>query len=325
MGCGCFEIIRAGADHSKGALTDAVEGAEARLTTFADEANRLHALVTEAEARSETLAGFVGSAQQSGASTLQDMHALEAQIGLLAAESEKLADHTSGQLREAITLLAGASTQAIEGLRDNHRDVVEEIADRIAEDSRVRVAEAIRQNTAEAIGELEEAVTQASARGRDSTSELRDQLALVNELTGNLEQRISTASDRAEEKVDSDFSRRMALITEALNSSAIDIAKAFDTEVTDTQWASYLRGDRGIFTRRAVRLLGRSEARNVAEVYGEDSEFRETVNRFIHDFEAMLREVLSTRDGNAMAVTLLSSDTGKLYVALAQAIERLRD
>jgi hypothetical protein len=39
----------------------------------------------------------------------------------------------------------------------------------------------------------------------------------------------------------------------------------------------------------------------------------------------MLRTMLSTRDGNALGVTLLSSDMGKLYVALAQAIERLRD
>ena len=32
-----------------------------------------------------------------------------------------------------------------------------------------------------------------------------------------------------------------------------------------------------------------------------------------------------TRDGHALSVTLLSSDMGKLYVALAQAIERLRE
>ena len=130
--------------------------------------------------------------------------------------------------------------------------------------------------------------------------------------------------ERAEEKVDSDFSRRSALITEALNSTAIDVSKAFDTEVTDTQWAQYLRGDRGIFTRRAVRLLDHGDARAVAEIYEADGDFRETVNRYIHDFEAMLRSVLSTRDGHALAVTLLSSDMGKLYVALAQAIERLR-
>ena len=63
----------------------------------------------------------------------------------------------------------------------------------------------------------------------------------------------------------------------------------------------------------------------MAEIYEEDGDFRETVNRYIHDFEAMLRSVLSTRDGHALAVTLLSSDMGKLYVALAQAIERLRN
>jgi hypothetical protein len=48
------------------------------------------------------------------------------------------------------------------------------------------------------------------------------------------------------------------------------------------------------------------------------------VNRYIHDFESMLRSILAQRDGSPLGVTLLSSDMGKLYVALAQAIERLR-
>jgi hypothetical protein len=154
--------------------------------------------------------------------------------------------------------------------------------------------------------------------------QLRDQLAKVNELTGNLENRISHARERASEDVDNDFSRRVALITESLNSNAIDIAKVLSTEVTDTAWASYLRGDRGIFTRRAVRLLDNTEAREIAELYDADHDFREHVSRYIHDFEAMLRTMLSTRDGNAVSVTLLSSDMGKLYVVLAQALERLR-
>jgi hypothetical protein len=48
------------------------------------------------------------------------------------------------------------------------------------------------------------------------------------------------------------------------------------------------------------------------------------VNRYIHDFESMLRRILADRDSSALGVTMLSSDMGKLYVALAQAIERLR-
>ena len=135
---------------------------------------------------------------------------------------------------------------------------------------------------------------------------------------------VGAPGERAEEQVDGDFSRRVALITESLNSNAIDIARALSIEVTDTAWASYLRGDRGIFTRRAVRLLEPAEARDVAELYDANGDFREHVNRYIHDFESMLRQLLSTRDGNALGVTLLSSDMGKLYVALAQGIERLR-
>ena len=154
--------------------------------------------------------------------------------------------------------------------------------------------------------------------------QLRDQLALVNELAGNLENRVSVARERAEEQVDNDFARRVALITESLNSNAIDIAKSLSGDVSDTAWASYLRGDRGVFTRRAVRLLDNRQAREIAELYDEDADFRNNVNRYIHDFEAMLRTLLSTRDGNALAVTLLGSEVGKLYVAMAQALERLR-
>ena len=94
--------------------------------------------------------------------------------------------------------------------------------------------------------------------------------------------------------------------------------------VSDTAWSAYLRGDRGIFTRRAVSLLDTTEAKAIAQLYESDRDFTQHVNRYIHDFEAMLRQLLSTRDGHALGVTLLSSDMGKLYVALAQAIERLR-
>ena len=112
---------------------------------------------------------------------------------------------------------------------------------------------------------------------------------------------------------------------ESLNSTAIDVTKILSNEVTDTAWTAYLRGDRGVFTRRAVRLLelGRS-ARRSRSIYEDDPEFREQVNRYIHDFEAMLRRVLADARRPPLGVTLLSSDMGKLYVALAQAIERLR-
>ena len=151
------------------------------------------------------------------------------------------------------------------------------------------------------------------------------QMLTIADTSAALEARITEAKEAVEHSDQANFARRMALLIESLNSTAIDVTKILSNEVTDMAWASYLRGDRGIFTRRAVRLLDSGEVREIARHYENEPEFREQVNRYIHDFESMLRNVLSTRDGSPLSVTLLSSDAGKLYVALAQAIERLRN
>ncbi len=55
-----------------------------------------------------------------------------------------------------------------------------------------------------------------------------------------------------------------------------------------------------------------------------NGEFQQSVNRYVHDFEAMLRRVMAERDGGMIAVTMMSSDMGKLYAALADALDRKR-
>jgi hypothetical protein len=319
-----LELIRSSADHTMQDLPKSIGQAEARLTAFESHARSLGDLIAQAGERGEALAAHVAAARSDGSATFEELGALDARMSELAGRSGALAAQARGELSAALAALQEAATNALGEFQQGQAEAIRAIAERIGSDSSAAIAEALRDHADQAIAELEEAARQASESGRDTAQQLRDQLALVNELAGNLEQRVAYARQQAEEQVDNDFARRMALITESLNSSSIDISKAFANEVTDTAWASYLRGDRGIFTRRAVRLLDNQDARAVAEIYQGDADFRETVNRYIHDFEAMLRSVLSTRDGHTLAVTLLSSDMGKLYVALAQAIDRLR-
>ena len=147
---------------------------------------------------------------------------------------------------------------------------------------------------------------------------------MVADQTAIVETRIEDARNERETADRDTFARRVSLLIESLNSASIDITKTFAPEVSDSAWAAYLKGDRGVFTRRAVRILDAGEVRAIAGLYDDDAGFREMVNRYIHDFESMLRSILAQRDGSPLGVTLLSSDMGKLYVALAQAIERLR-
>ncbi len=320
-----LEIIRSSSDHSERDLSDSIARAEARLSQFEARAVALRDTIAEAESRGGMLAEHVNSATGQSAASLETLAALEARLATIAAQSSALALQAQDELQSALGQFELASTEVVGKLRADQADAVNEIAQSIGNDASTAIAAVLREGTATAITELDEAARNAAERGREAATQLRDQLSKVNQLAGNLESRVTQARARAEEQVNGDFSRRMALITESLNSSSIDIARALDAEVTDTAWASYLRGDRGIFTRRAVRLLDNGEARAVSDVYQQDPEVREAINRYIHDFETMLRTILSTRDGNALAVTILSSEIGKLYVALAQAIERLRD
>lgn len=338
-----LELIQAGSKHSREQLPQALIAAQEKIDAFEAQTKSIGLMLNEAGEQGKALSDYVLGAQEGSKQTLdqllsvheklaghhtshsEQVETLRAALAALSEESESLSRRAQGELSEAVETLQGALNKTITQLEVESGEAIEALAERIGEESARAIDHALKRRTKEAIGELEQAAAHASGVSREAACQLRDQLSKVDELAGNLESRVQRARERAEEQVDNDFARRVALITESLNSNAIDISKALSNEVTDTAWASYLRGDRGIFTRRAVRLLESSEAREIAEIYERDHDFREHVSRYIHDFEAMLRTMLSTRDGNALGVTLLSSDMGKLYVALAQAIDRLRD
>jgi uncharacterized phage infection (PIP) family protein YhgE len=337
-----LELLQASTSQSRDQLPAALQAGQAGLEQWEARVAALANSVRDASAQGDQLSETASETRAAMAQALQEIADLQARLGegaaqhgvrleglrdsLVALERDSLA--TAGQaqdaLARAIDSLAAATRSAVATLQDDTQGAVGALADRLGEESAAAIDRAMRMRMAEAIGQLEQAAGHAAGVSREAAIQLRDQLAKVNELTGNLERRVAHARARAEEQVDNDFARRVALITESLNSNAIDIAKSLSTEVTDTAWAAYLKGDRGIFTRRAVRLIDSSEGREIARIYEDDPEFRDHVSRYIHDFEAMLRQLLSTRDGHALGVTLLSSDMGKLYVVLAQAIERLR-
>lgn len=237
---------------------------------------------------------------------------------------EELSGVANEQLVASLLRVRETTKQAAEASRKIVDEELATVADKLNERNRIAIETAVEDQVKALDVAMRDAFDRNLSLASDVEERIGAQLKLVDEMAANLEQRVSEAHTSFAGIDDENFARRMALLTESLNSAAIDVAKILSNEVTDTAWAAYLKGDRGVFTRRAVRLLDNGEAKIIAAHYDDDAEFREHVNRYIHDFESMMRVLLSTRDGNAIGVTLLSSDVGKLYVALAQAIERLR-
>ena len=135
------------------------------------------------------------------------------------------------------------------------------------------------------------------------------------EKTAEIEKRITSASKN-------DFAKTSQLLLESLQSISIDISKALSHDIPDDMWKSYLSGDRSIFTRRTLKLGDRKSRKIIADKFRTDSEFREAVSRYCRDFEGMMERAMMGDKGNAMSVTLVSSDMGKLYVLLGQSLKK---
>ncbi|MGV3771010.1 MAG: hypothetical protein ACO1NM_13355 [Sphingobium phenoxybenzoativorans] len=236
----------------------------------------------------------------------------------------RLKESAGPQLVAALVRVKDTADQAAERARQSLARAIPDAADALGKASADALKNAVSEQVTAQIAQLSSVADQAIDAVSAATERLDRKIQAVSESSNSIEQKILQADEAVAARDRDHYTRRSKDLIESLNSTAIDITKVLSSDVTDLDWADYLKGDRGVFTRRAVRLLDAGEAREIGLQYDGNAEFQEHVNRYIHDFEGMLRIILGARDGNALAVTLLSSDMGKLYVALAQAIDRLR-
>lgn len=296
------------------ALVTAAESTHDAIEAIAD------VVRTQRDMLAKTQASLLESLEDGQAKTAQ----LEDVVDRAIANARRFAEDAAPQLVDALLRIRETANAASDQARAALASIVPEATRQLEDAGSAALRRALDASVRTQLIELGE-VTQGAVNAAARASErLAQQMLSINDASAEVEARIDEARAERENADRDNFARRVSLLVEALNSASIDISKAFAHEVSDSAWAAYLKGDRGVFTRRAVRLLDSGQAREVSSLYEGDPDFREQVNRYIHDFEAMLRQVLALRDGAPLGVTLLSSDMGKLYVALAQAIERLR-
>lgn len=333
-------------DASAREMDETMPAALARLDTRIAESRQvvaastpeLLALVTAAESSHDAIAAIADVVRQQRdtlvktsdalMATLESgrdkADALEEIIASTNANARRFAEEAAPTMIEALLRVRETAASAAQQSRETLGMIAPEAGKVIEHATETALKRAIDGSVRRQLAELAETTEHAVTAATRASERLTQQMLTIAETTAAVEERIDKARAEQESADRDNFARRVSLLIEALNSASIDISKSFSEEVSDAAWAAYLKGDRGVFTRRAVKLLDAGQAREIANLYDEDAAFREHVNRYIHDFEAMLRHILGLRDGSPMGVTLLSSDMGKLYVALAQAIERLR-
>jgi DNA repair exonuclease SbcCD ATPase subunit len=321
-------------EHLGSALADAEGGAERLLSSVQNAkpeiewmnqatlqaAERMTAAgerIGDDRARLDALLGAMDAGVGSAEVRLSALREAMAQAGN---EAGKLQSETAPALVQAMVQVREAATHAAERAREALARAIPDGAERLSSESRTALERVIAETVTAQVIEVEKVAARAVAAAQTASERLTGQLLTIGQTAAALEQHIDKSQEAARAAESEGFGRRTAMLIDSMHSAAIDVGKILSTDVDDRNWQEYLKGDRGVFTRRAVRLLNNSEQRSLANHYDSDREFQTGANRFVADFEAMLRRVLGERDGGPLAVTLMSSDMGKLYAALSQIV-----
>ena len=109
---------------------------------------------------------------------------------------------------------------------------------------------------------------------------------------------------------------------DSLDALSLDIARMLDHDAVVDMWERYRRGEQNVFDRRLYTPQGGAAFDEIRRRYRGEREFRDTVDRYIQEFERLLSEVARDDRDGSLAKSYLVSDTGKVYTMLAHAAQR---
>ena len=310
-------------------LKELSENADTALTRLLDS-------LREAGVSAQTLIGETSTEAKVNARELVGDAMVECErllrtAGELAAQSKEIKETLTAAVEEMqnhLLTLPSVAKQEAQRVRDLVRGETEEILDLSARTlSTIHARTVVRGNgkpapetvaseepESEGLLGLARRFTQRGKRKDDSKSWEISTLLAAAETTDSKSRGLNPEAAAA-----------LAALQTVLADLAIDLdAIAVDEVAGEDQWRRYLAGDRSIFARRLATAMDAGAIDRITQLYRDNPRFRDAANVYIGEFESLLalaRE--GDGGGGLLASTILSADTGKIYLTFAYALGRL--
>ena len=337
-----LELIMANASSRASQLTGAFSREAERLKEVSDSANtKLNAHTTslrDAGTGAQTLIG------ESAAQARQDTRSL---VGEAMAECEKLlraagelsaeASQIRASLAKAVEeverhltrlpILAQGETQRIRQMVQSETDQILDLSARTLSTIHARGA---RPSTPPAPPEMESGGNEGlKGLARKLTQRpKRDLRETAGGPVGGKSWEMKTLLAAVETSNPSQLQSGSAAALGALELALADMAVDLETIVMDAapgddEWKRYLSGDRAVFARKLAAAIDDVAINRITALYREDARFHDAADAYISEFESLLNKAREGDGGGLLASTILSADTGKIYLAIAYALGRL--
>ena len=242
---------------------------------------------------------------------------LRAEAGMLAAETADQIDPQFARIRALADESAGAMRAVLSGV--------------VAETSRaLDAAGAASAETAFGapiriqLAAIEDASARADGAAQGAALRIAGETASLGRAVDALEAKVAEMDTRLDVRARDTLSARSTRLLGMLQEASVDVAGLLSIDAGEGAWMRYLRGDRSLFARRTARLIDRETITRIARHYTYDVRFQEEATRYLEIFETLTRRLLSDPDGEALTAAMVSSDLGKVYVAIARATGRWR-
>lgn len=272
--------------------------------------------------QSEQLRAQMDELRQSSENTTQEIQSLDRQMTeqMESAKWHETAGQIEAQCEHSMRQLENLTVklQTLEGENEKITDKAEDNIKRISNELR-QASESIYLASASAI-EASDETGGAIERQNDKLQQLINAYQLSSK---SLIKDAEAIESKYARRTGNAFSKVASRIIEQLQSQAIDLSRFIDQDMADDVWDSYLKGDRNVFLRRLKKVTNKKALEGIKNKYTQDSDFRRHVQEYMQCFEEMMANAMGMDGNSALSVTLISSESGKIYLALAQAVGRL--